>query len=497
MATTELSGESVRPDIVDAPFDPHGIEPVPTSDRTSSGWDQFWIWAGGNQNPINWVLGALGITLGLSFVETVAVIVVGNLVGCTIFATFCLMGHRTGVNQMVLARSAFGRRGGYVPSVIQLLLTMGWVGVNTWIVLDLAVAALGELGIDGGRGLEYVVAFLIMVAQVAIAVWGYYLIRTFERITVPITAVVMVAMTVLAFTRVDVNFTTSQLSGGDKFTAITQLMTAIGIGWGISWLVYASDYTRFSSPASSERKVFWSTFAGMFIPTVWLAILGAGIASSGSGTDPSQLVFAAFGVMALPVLFVILHGALAVNILNVYSCGLAAGSADMKIKRWKVSLTAGIVASVVVVVLVESDNFAKAFDNWMISLIVWISPWAAITLVNFFHFRRGRVDVAELYASSEHSAFGDINWRAMTALVLGLIAGWSWQYGLVEVMQGPIATVAGNTDFSWLTGGLVAGGAYFLLERRHLKRHPAEPVERPLGEPLRARGRALVKGREE
>ena len=34
-----------------------------------------------------------------------------------LFGLFCVMGHRTGVNQMVLSRSAFGRRGAYVPGV--------------------------------------------------------------------------------------------------------------------------------------------------------------------------------------------------------------------------------------------------------------------------------------------------------------------------------------------------------------------------------------------
>ncbi|MBN6050560.1 cytosine permease, partial [Nonomuraea sp. RK-328] len=81
------------------------------------------------------VLGALGITLGLSLMETIAVVAVGNLVGCAVFGLFNLMGHRTGVNQMVLGRGAFGRRGAIVPGVVQGLLTMGWVGVNTWVVL--------------------------------------------------------------------------------------------------------------------------------------------------------------------------------------------------------------------------------------------------------------------------------------------------------------------------------------------------------------------------
>ena len=91
--------------------DVHSIEPIPEADRDSTGPQQMWIWAGANIAPINWALGALGIILKLGLWETVAVIVLGNIIGCAIFAAFTVMGHKTAVNQMVLSRSAFGRRG--------------------------------------------------------------------------------------------------------------------------------------------------------------------------------------------------------------------------------------------------------------------------------------------------------------------------------------------------------------------------------------------------
>jgi len=112
--------------------DTHSVEPIPDSDRDSTGPQQMWIWAGANIAPINWALGALGIVLKLGLWETIAVIVVGNLIGCAIFAAFTVMGHRTGVNQMVLSRCAFGRRGGYLPSVLMFLMTLGWIGVYTY-----------------------------------------------------------------------------------------------------------------------------------------------------------------------------------------------------------------------------------------------------------------------------------------------------------------------------------------------------------------------------
>src|SRR4051794_7797988 len=360
-------------------IDPHGIEPIPDADRDSTPVQQFWIWAGANIAPINWVLGALGIVLGLSLIETIVVVTIGNLAGCALFGLFCTMGHRTGVNQMVLSRSAFGRRGAYVPGVAQLLLTMGWVGVNTWVVLDLTLGVLDEIGISGGTGLKYVIGAILMALQVVIAVYGFYLIRTFEKYTVPVAALIMLVMSVLAWTKSDVTWSNSTVHGADKLTSISQLLTAIGIGWGISWFTYSSDYTRFVSRKYSDKQVFWATSLGMFIPTVWLAALGASIASSGSDADPSQLVASVFGVMTIPVLLLIMHGPIATNILNLYSCSLAALSIGVKTARRNVTAIAGVIGSIVLVIFIQQETFATSFDNWIVSIIVWISPWAGVT----------------------------------------------------------------------------------------------------------------------
>jgi nucleobase:cation symporter-1, NCS1 family len=450
-------------------IDPHGIEPIPDADRDSTPVQQFWIWAGANIAPINWVLGALGIVLGLSLVETIIVVVLGNLAGCSLFGLFCIMGHRTGVNQMVLSRSAFGRRGAFVPGVAQLLLTMGWVGVNTWVVLDLTLGVLDEIGVGSSTGLKYVIGFALMAVQAVIAIYGFYLIRTFEKYTVPIAAAIMAVMTVLAVTKSDITWSNSTVHGSDKLTSISQLLTAIGIGWGISWFTYSSDYTRFVARKYTDRQVFWGTALGMFLPTVWLAILGAAIASSGSGTDPSQLVASTFGVMTIPVLLLIMHGPIATNILNLYSCSLAALSVGLKAARWKVTAVAAVVGSGVLIAFIQSDSFAHSFDNWIASIVVWISPWAGITLVEYFVLRKQRVDVAALYEPPETSPYGDVNWPAILALVLGLIAGWAWQYGLVSELQGPIAKGLGNTDFSWAMGMIVAGGLYWILAANRVR----------------------------
>src|SRR3954451_18725405 len=283
-------------------------------------------------------------------------------------------------------------------------------------------------------------------------------------VTVPVAAAFMIVISILAWTKVDVVWTHSTASGGDKWTSITQLMTAIGVCGGITWLTWSSDYTRFVRPQTPERKVFWSCSLGVFVPTVWLAFVGASVASATQNADPAAIVTAGFGtIVSIIVLFVVMHGPVATNILNLYSASLAALSLDIKVKRWVVSVIVSIVGTAMLIVFIESDNFASDFDKWLASVVVWISAWDGVMLVDYCLSRRGRLDIKAMYAAPKASIYGDVNWAAVIAAVAGLVAGWAWEYGLVGFMQGPIAEATNNTDLSWLAGFVVSGGLYYVL----------------------------------
>jgi purine-cytosine permease-like protein len=310
----------------------------------------------------------------------------------------------------------------------------------------------------------------VMALQVGIGTYGFYAIRTFEKYTVTATVAIMVLMSVLAWTRPGVvNWNlTSTLAPGAHLAMITLLMTAIGVGWGISWVTWASDYSRFVPRSVPSRSVFWYSYLGMFVPTVWLAILGATIASTTLDTDPAKMVSAVFGgPISILVLLMVLHGPIATNILNVYSAALAALSAGFKVSRIALASIVGVAGYLVTVYFIFAPSFAKAFDNWMISLLLWMSPWAGVVLADFFIKRKGHIDVAELYRSPETSAYGDINWSGMIAFFAGLVAGWSVEDGLVGALQGPVSTgLLGGADLSWLFGIGVSGAVYLALSRR-------------------------------
>jgi purine-cytosine permease-like protein len=206
----------------------------------------------------------------------------------------------------------------------------------------------------------------------------------------------------------------------------------------------------------------------MVVPSAWLAALGATIASVTATTDPARMVAAVFGpVVSLLVLFVVLHGPVATNILNVYSSALAALSMGVRIPRVVLGIIAGIVGYVVTIYFIASPSFASAFDNWMAGLVLWMSAWGGVILADFYLVRKRNIDVDELYAEPSQSRYGDVNWGAMIAFAAGLVAGWSVEDGLVPALQGPISIhLLKGADLSWLVGLVVAGLVYLLAGQR-------------------------------
>ncbi|MNL44250.1 allantoin permease [compost metagenome] len=101
----------------------------------------------------------------------------------------------------------------------------------------------------------------------------------------------------------------------------------------------------------------------------------------------------------------------------------------------------------------------------MVFFVVWISPWAGITLVDFFLIRRGQVDLKSLYCHHSQSACADVNWRGIFALAVGILAAWLFQVGTIKSLQGPLAMALDGIDLSWLAGFGVGGGIYYLLHR--------------------------------
>jgi nucleobase:cation symporter-1, NCS1 family len=464
------------------------LQPIPEEARTTRVSGQFWIWAGANIAPINWVLGALGIGLGLGLRDTLIVLIAGNVVGMALFGIFVLIGQRTGVTGMVLSRAAFGRRGAYLPAAIQAALAVGWCAVNTWIILDLVMALLGKLDLvdpDASNvPAKIAVAAVIMGIQVTIAWFGYRAIAAFERWTVPPTLLVLILMSVVAWFHLHIDWSYAGpaghvLQGGERIAAMSAVMTVIGIGWGITWFTYACDYSRFVSMTVPPRKLYLASTLGQFIPVVWLGVLGASLATTNGSVDPGKLIVSNYGSLALPVLFLVIHGPIATNILNIYTFSVATQALDVKVHRRKLNLFVGVFALVAVIFFIFQSRLATVLSTWLGAIVAWIASWAGIMLVHYFVIEKRQLNAQRLFDPVGSRRLPDVNWATMVCFLVGIVATWMFMYGPLPVMQGFASRALGGLDLSWLAGGLVAAALYAVLGPRPHQRYQDSAVLTP------------------
>lgn len=460
------------------------LQAVPEQSRTTRVGGQFWIWAGANLAPINWVLGALGINLGLGFRDTIIVIVIGNLIGMSIFGFFVLLGQKTGATGMVLARAAFGRRGDYLPAGIQALVTIGWCAINTYVILDLVLALFGKLHwldpSDDNYGWKIGTAAFLMASQVTIAWFGYRAIAAFERWTVPPTILILVAMSIFAWFGLNIDWGYAGppghiLHGTERIAVMSSVMTVIGIGWGITWFTYAADYSRFVSHRVPRHKLYLASTFGQFLPVVWLGVLGASLATKSQTVDPGQLVVENFGALAIPVLLLVIHGPIATNILNIYTFSVATQALDIRVKRNILNLFVGVFSFIAVIFFIYQEDLAAVLDSFLSSLVAWVASWGGLMLVHYYWLNRVRPIAADrLFDPIGTKRLPDVNWAGVAALLCGIFATWLFMAQSFPSIQSPLVTAMGGLDLSWLAGLVVSAAVYAVFGPRAHFRYAAK-----------------------
>ena len=121
----------------------HGIERVSPKTRTHVRiFDNFTMWLSANLVISTVALGALANTLfRLGFWDSLAVIIIFNILGTLPVAFFATLGPRLGLRQMTISRFSFGWVGAIIMALFNVAACIGWSTVNV-IVGGQLIAAL-------------------------------------------------------------------------------------------------------------------------------------------------------------------------------------------------------------------------------------------------------------------------------------------------------------------------------------------------------------------
>lgn len=439
-----------------------GIELIPVSERHMTPAGLFWLWAGGIWNVEYLVYGALVTSFGLSFGQALLAILVGN-VAYVFLGLASLPGPETGTTAFMVSRAPFGINGNRVVSAFNWLTQVGFEieGIVLIVLVTLALFARG--GVGASTGLKLLVILAAVAIQFVVPFFGHAMITKTLRYLSFVFILLFAVMAVLVVPHVNLAHFHQQASWAVWTTAVVLIIAAGGLGWTEN----ASDYSRYLPRATAKARTFWAATLGAAIPSILLELLGAlafivspkATAVTGVPSSFASWFFWPFLILVLPQLF-------AINSMDLYSSGVTLQALGLPVKRWGAVVIDTVVAGAVTILVIFKGNFYTDLSGFLDYIVVWLGPWFGILAVDYL-LRRGRYD-ADSLASTRGGLYwrnGGVNWKAIIAQGLGMVAAMMWIDAAFYVPSfvGPISKITGGADFSWAVGILVAGIAYWVM----------------------------------
>jgi NCS1 family nucleobase:cation symporter-1 len=278
-----------------------GIEPVPDRLRVLGLVDSVLLW--GNLSVSLLVIVAAAVLVpALSLKQALVAIVIGALAGNLLLGLAAMIGADARVPGMVLLRAPLGRRGSYVPTVVNVAQNLGWSTFEL-IVISTAAAALSKRAF--GFEARWLWALAFGCVAIALALLGPigFVRRYVRKFAV---WAVLASLVYLTWWVLDKsNLHQFWHAGGEGGLSLGQGIDLV-IGSIVSWTPLAADYTRFSR---DRRAAFFGAGVGYFVPTLWCFGLGALLVLSRNVTDAAALpaavaaggIVSGFALLALTV----------------------------------------------------------------------------------------------------------------------------------------------------------------------------------------------------
>jgi NCS1 family nucleobase:cation symporter-1 len=466
------------------------IVPTTEGQRTWRWWHYAALWIGMTMCIPAYLLASGLIDQGMSPLQAVLTVLLGNLV---VLVPMLLIGHagaRYGVPYAVLARASFGVQGAKLAALARAVVACGWFGIQTWvggtILLALVGVALGHPG--GGAPLPVLgisaaqfAAFLVFWAiQLFFVTKGMETVKRLETWTAPVKIVICLVLTAWALSHTQGLAVFSEPSafgpGGLKagqFAAVFWPGLTAMVGFWATLALNIPDFTRF---ARTQRDQIVGQAIGLPIP------MGALAAVAVVTTAATRIVFgrAIWDPVELathfPSLWVLI-GLLVISV-DTISCNIAANLVGpaydfSALSPQKVSyrtgawITAVIGACIMPWRLVASSS--GYIFTWLVGYSALLGPIAGIIIADYWFIRRGRLETEALYAADGPYAYGGSGWNmaAVIALVVAVLPSAPGFLAAVApgLTQGLSPAWSALYPFAWFVGVAVASGLYFALMR--------------------------------
>jgi nucleobase:cation symporter-1, NCS1 family len=455
----------------------HGIDYIPESERWARPRHLFGMWAGASVQVEYFVYGAILMTgFGFTFAQVLSLIVLGNL-SFVLLGVCSLQGPDAGTTVFAINRASYGPNGSRIISFFNWITMIGFETEGLILIVYALLVLFVKAGFDPGTPAKVLFILGAVAVQIVLPFLGHAtIVKTLRILILPF--VVLFAVMV-GFGAEHAHL--SALSHGAGWqTYMVGLAFTITLS-GLGWTECGNDYSRYlPRDASKPAIVTWVTL-GTAVPQALIMVVGAVVGTFLPAVGSATNAFFPFvHQRAIPPWFVVVFLLLAmvqlfaINSLDLYSSGVTLQALGVHVRRYQAVVIDSVICLGVTAYAVFNSSFSTYLKDFVDVVIVWIAPWVAIYLVDWW-MRRWRYVPAELQRTDEGSIYwgrGGVHWPAVMAQLVGMVASLAALSPTFSVPHwvNPITVHTGGADFSVFTGMAAGGVVYALLAWRSVRR---------------------------
>lgn len=311
---------------------------------------------------------------------------------------FCLNGTpglRYGIPFAVQSRSAFGRRGAVVPTVLRILPAIAWYGVGSWIgALSVNAVATTIFGF-GNYTAVYFVLFTII--QTIIAWYGIKSIKLFDASMSVLIFAIMAYFMFVVLRQEGVALKEAWFSAGSWGMPFWTALTA-AVGILATVMLNISDLTRHLTPATQKAN-FMGHLLGVVPPWAFIFAMGvitATVAGQGDPVAALTQVAPSVGIGIALLIFIMLAQITTNLTINILPPTMV--FQDIFNLTWKQgTILTGVLSVVTFPWILLSSQWFFTFINFYAA---FLGPILGIMISDYWIVRRQRLSVDDLYADS-------------------------------------------------------------------------------------------------
>jgi len=438
---------------------------IPPERRTWGTYNYTALWVAMSVNIPTYMLASGMIAGGMNWKQAIFTVFLGNVIVLIPMLLNAHAGARYGIPFPVFARASFGVLGANIPAVLRALVACGWFGIQTWIGGEAINTLLAVLVPSWNH--PWICFFLFWLLNLAVILRGIETIRYLQGIAAP--ALLILGLTMLAWAYVKAGGFGPMLSTPSKFHSFGEFfaffvpsLTGVVAFWATVAL-NIPDFTRYAKSVRDEvlgqaiglpAAMTLYSFIGVAVTSATVVIFGAAI------WDPVVVM----SHLGSPIAVIVAMLALLLATLNVNVAANVVSPANdfSNLYPRRISFKMGGVITCFVGILMQPwrlmANYGSYIVGWLIGYSSFLGPIAGVMIADYYVLRKKIILTEDLYDRHTFYEFsGGFNWRAIGALVAGIVVALS---GL------EIHALSGLYHYAWFVGFGVSFVTYLILMPR-------------------------------